>query len=112
MSYEDFLFADNESWIEAKMFLSPGEIVKSFCVEIFIEDEDILETIATASVLGDITNETLVSDRVQGTMVNFTMNTLEQAHYFGSSGFYGTVSVKFRTNETTSSDEDFMRWLL
>ena len=28
--------------------------------------------------------------------VNFTMNTVEQAHYFGSSGFYGTVTAVFR----------------
>ena len=100
MSYEDLLFADNETWSETKMFLSPGEIVKSFCVEIVIDGQDIAETVATASVLGDITNETLVIDEVTGTLVNFTMNTLEQAHYFGSSGFYGTVSVKFSANET------------
>ena len=24
------------------------------------------------------------------------MNTVEQAHYFGSSGFYGTVTAVFR----------------
>ena len=79
----------------SKMFLNPGEIVKSFSVEVDItaeDDEEIVDTEVFASILGDIGNETLVDN----TFVNFTMNILEQAHYFGSSGFYGTVTVMCR----------------
>lgn len=78
-----------------RMFLNPGEIVKTFNVEVEIiaeEEDDIIQTEVYASILGDIANETLVDN----TFVNFTMNILEQAHYFGSSGFYGTVTVMFR----------------
>ena len=54
------------------------------------------------SFSGDISNET-ISDLESGAnhaLVNFTMNTREQAHHFASKGFYGTVSVQFGLNRT------------
>ena len=83
------------------MFLRPGEIVTSFSVEVDItaeDEDDEVETEVIASILGDISNETLMLDQsLSEQHVNFTMNTREQAHYFGSSGFYGTVTVLFRS---------------
>merc|ERR1711988_1330671 len=81
------------------MFLSPGEIVRQFSVWVDITRDDgkIVETLVTAPVLGDITNETVFNNEK---MVNFTMNTREQAHYFGTNGAYGPLIIHIRTNQT------------
>ena len=105
----------NGSWAAVTMFLCPGEIVASFSVELDLGTEAASRdhTQVTASVLGDISNETVEDTGTRSVdsgyksvfiqylplpsfRVNFTMNTVEQAHYFGSSGFYGTVTAVFR----------------
>ena len=97
------MLESNETWQIEKMFLKPGEIVGSFSVgvEIGVDDhcasEQMLETEVFASILGDISNETLTEEQgIERQFIDFNMNTREQAHYFGSSGFYGTVTILFR----------------
>ena len=48
----------NGSWAAVTMFLCPGEIVASFSVELDLGTEA-ANTEVTASVLGDISNETV-----------------------------------------------------
>ena len=48
----------NGSWAAVTMFLCPGEIVASFSVELDLGTEA-ANTQVTASVLGDISNETV-----------------------------------------------------
>merc|ERR1719452_98377 len=62
-----------------EMFLCPEEILHNFSVE------------------GDIKSETLEEISEKRQLVNFTMNTREQAHYFGSSGFFGTMNLQVKT---------------
>merc|ERR1712106_450602 len=68
----------------------------------------ILDLAVHASVLGDISNETVANvDSPTRGLVNFTMNTREQAHHFGSQGFYGTVGVQYKLNKS-SADMDIV----
>jgi len=104
VTYEDVLKKKDGFYIH-EMFLKPGEIVKHFNVDIEIVDHfEIQDLSVHASVLGDISNET-ISEVERGSthaLVNFTMNTREQAHHFASKGFYGTVSVQFGLNKTST----------
>lgn len=90
-----------------KMFLRPGEIVHHFSVQIeIVENYEILDLGVHASVLGDISNETVVKNmNPNHGFVNFTMNTREQAHHFGSKGFYGTVGIQYSLNKSNSDME-------
>lgn len=96
----------NETRLAMDMFLCPEEILHNFSVQVVIkcEEETIVETKVSASVLGDINNETLEEISENRQLVNFTMNTLEQAHYFGSSGFYGTLNLQVETGNTETND--------
>ena len=89
----------NNTRMTMDMFLCPEEILHNFSVEVDIkcEEDTILGTEVGASVLGDINNETLEEISEKRHLVNFTMNTREQAHYFGSSGFFGTLSLQVKT---------------
>ena len=99
----------NDTWLTMDMFLCPEEIIHNFSVEVFIrsveEDDAILETEVSASVLGDIKKETLEEISEWRQLVNFTMNSREQAHYFGSSGFYGMLSLQVKTRKTETDLE-------
>ena len=93
------------------MFLSPGEIVRQFSVLVSLSRDNISRTLVTAPVLGnylfdketlsqtsstpagDVSNETVCENE---RLVNFTMNTREQAHYFGTNGAYGTLLIEIR----------------
>ena len=92
----------NETGLTLDMFLCPEEILHNFSVKVDIkcEEDIILGTEVSASVLGDINNETLEEISEKRQLVNFTMNTREQAHYFGSSGFYGTLNLNVKTRNT------------
>ena len=92
----------NETRLTLDMFLCPEEILHNFSVKVDIKGEEdiILNTEVSASVLGDINNETLEEISEKRHLVNFTMNTIEQAHYFGSSGFYGTLNLHVKTRNT------------
>ena len=92
----------NETGLAMDMFLCPEEILHNFSVEVDIrcENDTIIETEVSASILGNINNETLEELSEKRQLVNFTMNTREQAHYFGSSGFYGTLNLKVKTGKT------------
>ena len=106
MAYGDRMFEDQDdsSWKVSKLFLSPGEIVKSFNVDILlsqviltsdwltqnnaylwlVKEVEVLDCEVVASVLGDITNETVLQRDYSSTdnlenLVSFNMNTLEQA---------------------------------
>ena len=89
----------NNTRLTMDMFLCPEEILHNFSVEVDIkcEEDTILGTEVGASVLGDINNETLEEISEKRQLVNFTMNTREQAHYFGSSGFFGTLNLQVKT---------------
>eukprot|EP00092_Neocalanus_flemingeri_P036312 GFUD01039534.1.p1 GENE.GFUD01039534.1~~GFUD01039534.1.p1 ORF type:complete len:745 (+),score=138.61 GFUD01039534.1:188-2422(+) len=103
VTYEEGL-QKNQGMYFHKMFLRPGEIVRHFSVNIEIAEKyEILNLGVHASVLGDISNETIVEDETpKRRLVNFTMNTREQAHHFGSNGFYGSVVVQFGLNNSRS----------
>ena len=94
VTYHDLL-QHERTMRSLKVFLSPGEIVRQFSVWVDINRDDgkIVETLVTAPVLGDITNETVFNNEK---MVNFTMNTREQAHYFGTNGAYGPLIIHMR----------------
>lgn len=103
VTYEEGLQMSEGLYVH-KMFLRPGEIVRHFNVKIEIaEKHEIQDLDVHASVLGDISNETVVDIGIPSKkMVNFTMNTREQAHHFGSKGFYGSVIVQFGLNNPSS----------
>ena len=96
VTYHDLLQQDGEVR-SLEIFLSPGEIVRQFSVQVDIArdegEEQVVETLVMAPVLGDITNETVFND---DKLVNFTMNTREQAHYFGTNGAFGSVVIRIR----------------
>jgi len=97
----------NNTRLTMDMFLCPEEILHNFSVEVDIkcEEDTILGTEVGASVLGDINNETLEEISEKRQLVNFTMNTREQAHYFGSSGFFGTLNLQVKTAKSETSLE-------
>ena len=98
----------NETRLTMDMFLCPEEILHNFSVQVDIkcEEDTIVETKVSASVLGDINNETLEEISENRQLVNFTMNTREQAHYFGSSGFYGTLNLQVETGNTETNENE------
>ena len=47
----------------------------------------------SSTPVGDISNETVFENEK---LVNFTLNTREQAHYFGTNGALGTLRIEIR----------------
>ena len=47
----------------------------------------------TSTPVGDVSNETVCENERQ---VNLTLNTREQAHYFGTYGAQGTLVIEIR----------------
>ena len=111
MTYHDLLHTEGPV-SRLEMFLSPGEIVRQFSVLVSLSRDNISRTLVTAPVLGnyfnfndketlptssnpagDVSNETVCENE---RLVNFTMNTREQAHYFGTNGAYGTLLIEIR----------------
>ena len=59
-------------------------------------------------ISGDISNDTInENEGSNNKVINFTMNTIEQAHHFGSKGFFGNVAVQFKV-EKNVSEMDFV----
>ena len=111
MTYHDLLHTEGPVG-RLEIFLSPGEIVRQFSVLVSVTRDNISQTLVTAPVLGnscyidketlremsstpvgDVSNETVCENE---RLVNFTLNTREQAHYFGTNGAYGTLAIEIR----------------
>ena len=86
--------------------------MRQFSVLVSVTRDNISQTLVTAPILGnscyivketlremssspigDVSNETVCENE---RLVNFTMNTREQAHYFGTNGVYGALLIEMR----------------
>lgn len=107
-TYEYLLVRDLDSYNHI-LSLSPGETVADFQIKVTVKEaRDLIDLNVTSPVLGDLTADlTTVKVNGEGDLeVDFSMNEVEQSHYFGRHGFTGDFSVAFDVRGQDHSQPD------